>query len=402
LRALAACSVLVYHSWLYSAPDRHRVQIWPLDLVLPDLAFGVVLFFTLSGFLLYRPFASATVRGTALPSARRYLRNRALRIAPAYLVILLLVSLVLQSALSRDAHGVLHNGALTDPGVLTRDALLIEGYTPNTDVTGIAPAWSLAVEVVFYLALPALALLGSVLARSAATRAARRLAALAPALLLLAIGASGKLVAAYLVPPLAPFDGWEADWHSVIERSFWCQADLFAFGMALAVLRVDAEDGSLRAAHAIRRLALPLGLIAYLVVAKLTATSQQLSYSFYNTLMAFAFACLLALVVLPRRKAKPSLLVRVLETRPLVWGGLISYSVFLWHEPLVRWLQGHGVTLSGGTGLAINTLVVLGLTAALAAVTYRLVELPALRRRVSARGPQPGPTVPAEQVQTAA
>jgi peptidoglycan/LPS O-acetylase OafA/YrhL len=145
LRALAACSVLVYHSWLYSAPDGHRVEIWPLTAVLPDLAFGVVLFFTLSGFLLYRPFAASILRGKPMPSVRRYLRNRVLRIAPAYLAILLLVALVLRSALSRDAEGDLHNGALTDPGLLARSALLVQNYSPSSTLAGIAPAWSLAV-----------------------------------------------------------------------------------------------------------------------------------------------------------------------------------------------------------------------------------------------------------------
>jgi hypothetical protein len=44
--------------------------------------YGVVLFFTLSGFLLYRPFAGTIVRGQRLPSVGRYLGNRALRILP--------------------------------------------------------------------------------------------------------------------------------------------------------------------------------------------------------------------------------------------------------------------------------------------------------------------------------
>jgi peptidoglycan/LPS O-acetylase OafA/YrhL len=47
-----------------------------------DLAYGVILFFTLSAFRLYRPFAAAILRADPLPSVRRYLRNRALRIHP--------------------------------------------------------------------------------------------------------------------------------------------------------------------------------------------------------------------------------------------------------------------------------------------------------------------------------
>src|SRR5438270_10794927 len=105
LRALAACSVLVYHSWLFSAPDGHPIQVTLLTRLLHLLAFGVVLFFTLSGFLLYRPYAASILRGKPMPRARRYLRNRVLRIVPAYLVILLLVSFILRSARTYDRPG---------------------------------------------------------------------------------------------------------------------------------------------------------------------------------------------------------------------------------------------------------------------------------------------------------
>jgi peptidoglycan/LPS O-acetylase OafA/YrhL len=392
--------VLVYHSWLFSAPDGQRLEVWPLRLLVPDLAFGVVLFFTLSGFLLYRPFVASILRDKPRPSTRDYLRNRALRIAPAYLVILLLVSLVFRSAFTHSAEGGFQNGPLTNPTLLAENALLVQNYTPSSILTGIGPAWSLAVEVVFYLALPGLALLGWVLARSASTRRRRRLAALAPVLLMLAIGVSGKLVAAHAFEH-GPYHGWEANWESVVERSFWCQADLFVFGMALAVLRVDAEDGFLVVSRGFRTAAAPLALLAYLVTARMTDISEVLGYSFYNTLMAFAFACLLALVVLPTRSSHPSRLVRLLETRPFVWAGLISYSVFLWHEPLVHWLREHGLTEDGGFGLAMNTLLLLAVTAALSYLTYRAVELPALRLKRGLGHQRVPLDVPAEQIEAA-
>jgi peptidoglycan/LPS O-acetylase OafA/YrhL len=400
LRALAACSVVAYHSWLYSTPGGSPVQSWPLTPILSNLAFGVILFFTLSGFLLYRPFAASIMRGNPLPSARRYLRNRALRIIPAYLAILFLVALVLQSALTHGSGGTLRSGALTQPRLLTENALLVQGYQPGSLLTGIGPAWSLAVECVFYLLLPGIALLGWLLAGSTARRRRRRIAALAPALLLLVVGISGKLVAAHAFDPGA-YHGWKADWQSVVERSFWCQADLFAFGMALAVVRVDAENGITRFARGLRLVAAPLALAAGVLSLRMTTLSDELGFSLYNTLMAVGFACLLALVVLPPRRANVPILVRILETRPFVWAGLISYSVFLWHEPIVRWLEGHGLTATGTAGLVGNTLLLLTLTVALSTLTYRWIELPALRQkgRASRRGAVP--EAPAEQVQAA-
>jgi peptidoglycan/LPS O-acetylase OafA/YrhL len=85
---------------------------------MPDLAFGVTLSFVLSGFLLYGPFAAAVLRNDRPPDLAKYLRNRALRILPAYWVILLLVAFVLQSAFVRDGHGNLDHGALTDAWTL--------------------------------------------------------------------------------------------------------------------------------------------------------------------------------------------------------------------------------------------------------------------------------------------
>src|SRR5690242_9257170 len=95
LRGMAALSVLVHHVTIRLAdPDRiggfARIGDW--------LTHGLTLFFVLSGFLLFRPFAASMVEGRPLPSIRKYARNRFLRIYPAYLVILLLVGLVFGAA----------------------------------------------------------------------------------------------------------------------------------------------------------------------------------------------------------------------------------------------------------------------------------------------------------------
>jgi hypothetical protein len=60
---------------------------------------------------------------------------------------------------------------------------------------------------------------------------------LVPPAVVFLVGMSGKLMAANLVPGGGQWSGWVNDWPSVLERSFWVQADLFTFGMVLAVLR---------------------------------------------------------------------------------------------------------------------------------------------------------------------
>jgi peptidoglycan/LPS O-acetylase OafA/YrhL len=400
LRAVAAGSIVIYHTWLYAPPGQASARLGHrLDLLMPDLAFGVVLFFTLSGFLLYRPFAASIVRDERPPNVRRYLRNRALRILPAYWVILLFCAIVLGSVLYRDAAHDLANGRLLDPLVLSATAVFIQGYDPNTVASGIGPAWSLAVEVVFYLALPFLALLGVAAARHRTSRSGRRWAALAPAGLLLVVGLTGKAAAAFLVAPPAPYDGWGANWHSVVERSFWGHADLFAFGMALAVARVDSEDGLLHLPAWWRRAA----ITGFLAISAFVALygEGQLSYSLYNTVVAVACTLLLALVVLPAESATRPLLVRVLEWRPFVAAGMVSYSMFLWHEPLIRWLDDRGLTVAGAWGFVVDLAVVAGVTGVAAALTYRFVEAPALRAKFSTRRQRAPAAVPPAEIQAA-
>lgn len=380
LRGIAAAAILVHHVRLYSSPDGNAISLGQLDRVAHDLPFGVTLFFAISGFLLYRPFAAAIMRAEALPDVGRYLRNRALRVLPAYWVILFATAVLLESVSVREASGELRTGAILDPLELLAQALFLNAYSPRTVVTGIGPAWSLAVEVVFYAALPLLGLLGYALAGAVEHRFGRRVAAFVPVGVMLLVGLSGKFVAAFEVPPIRPYAGWEADWHSVLERSFWCQADLFAFGMALAVLHVDSEDGFLRLPRWWNWAVLVSALVAYAVTAKMTYQSEQLSYSPYNTLMAFACAAVLALVVLPAgRTTGPPRLAAFLERRLFVALGLVSYSVFLWHEPLVRWFRGHGLTLGGETGFVVNLVEVAFATLVASMLTYRWVEAPALR-----------------------
>ncbi len=376
---MAAGSILVFHVWRYSAPNRASVDFGRAGWFLPDLSFGVVLFFTLSGFLLYTPFVASILRGGRGSDVRRYYRNRLLRIVPAYVVILLVCALVLQSVLLPGGG----NGALHDPSALLLSALFVQNYHPDTILVGIGPAWSLNVEVVFYLVLPLLALAALALA----SRIGRLTAALVPVVALLGLGLAGKAIAAYAVPPNAPFNGYDNDWHSVVERSFLCQADLFAFGMALAVFRTLWVDSRVRLPARWRApTAIVSGLTLLAVTARATNNGEQLSYSPWNTVVALDLAVLLALVVLvdPHRTRLP-LAVRLLEWRPLFAIGVVSYSVFLWHEPLVRFLQAHGLTFAGRAGFLANLALTAAITLLLSFVTYRLVEAPALRLKSRSR-----------------
>jgi peptidoglycan/LPS O-acetylase OafA/YrhL len=399
LRAVAASSVVLHHVWLLDGGERVG-HGGPVERVFLNLALGVTLFFALSGFLLYRPFAAAIARSGPMPSIRNYLRNRALRILPAYWTILLVATFVLQTTSVRVDAGTLGVGALTDPAELVASALLIQNYNPNTMVIGIGPAWSLAVEVVFYLLLPLLAVGAAMAARTVVSRRRRVVVLLGPPALLLVIGLTGKFVAAHVVPGTSPGAGWGTNWHSVIERSFWAQSDLFAFGMAAAVLHTEVTDRTVRLPSGWRLPTLAVSVIL-LVLSMRTLGSAQLSYLPANTVVAFCAAALLMVVTFPWEGARPPRLTWLLEHRSFVFVGLISYSLFLWNEPVIRWLTERGITQPGWSGLAFNIVVSVAVVGVLSVLTYRFVERPALRRKRRVAGePAPLP-VPSAQVEAA-
>ncbi|EME16588.1 acyltransferase [Rhodococcus triatomae BKS 15-14] len=107
-----------------------------------DLA--VAVFFALSGFLLWRPHAAAARGfGTASPVGRYFL-HRAVRILPAYWVVVAVVLTFLPSA---------GNGWR----VWASNLGLVQVFVPLTLTDGLTQMWSLSVEVAFYLVLPLLA-----------------------------------------------------------------------------------------------------------------------------------------------------------------------------------------------------------------------------------------------------
>jgi peptidoglycan/LPS O-acetylase OafA/YrhL len=387
LRAVAAGSIVLYHVWLYGSPSGPVDAGYLSRFALPHLPVGVTLFFALSGYLLYRPVVSSLLATGQVPDVRNYLRNRALRILPAYWVILAAVAVVLPAALVRRSPSELDLDRLVDrPDTLVNNALLLHNYVPATLDTGIGPAWSLAVEVAFYVSLPVLALLARYFFGRARSSAGQLLALLAAPAALLLLGAAGKAATAWLESP------GDLPGHAILARSFLSHADLFAPGMVLAVLHVLVTRGQVRLP---RRWPLIVGgtlLVDVALVMVLTDRGILWDWGVanpYQRLTALACALLVALVVLPSSgPGRPSRLVRILDSRPLFLMGLASYSLFLWHEPITRLLAEQELTFAGRGGLAANIAVVAVISGGLAAATYRLVERPALARKVGGANAQ--------------
>ena len=385
LRAFAAAAVLVLHVWSHTAALGSFASSAWVSLLIQPLNQGVTLFFTLSGFLLWRPFAAAVLRSRSAPSLGRYARSRALRILPAYWAVLFASALVLASArLMPFGHGI--DGAITDPVLLLKNALLVQNLSPSSLLSGIVPAWSLTVEVGFYACLPLLGLLALRLARGSHRR--RLAAALIPAGVLLVGGVCGAIATTYL--PGSP-SVLANDWHSVLAWSFFSHAHLFAFGMVVAVLRVEHEDG---------RLALPARtrstgdrLLVYGALPCLIVGSAVLPPTLRDPLVAAFCALLLARIVLRPPDLRPSRLVGFLDCRPLIAAGLASYSIFLWNFPITVFLVHHGLLLQAHSvwEIAINVALVAVVVGAFSALTYLAIERPAMRFGRRRRHAAPAP-----------
>ena len=139
LRAIAALSVLVLHAaWVSGFTVRSSLGPYT-----SRLEIGVSVFFLISGFLLYRPYAASHLSGRTSPNTRKFWERRLLRIVPAYWLALTVLAYVLHAVtLGPGWQGVVV------------PYLFLQIYVPTQVFYGITQAWSLCTEMSFYLFLP--------------------------------------------------------------------------------------------------------------------------------------------------------------------------------------------------------------------------------------------------------
>jgi peptidoglycan/LPS O-acetylase OafA/YrhL len=370
LRAIAVLAVITFHVVSLSGALARRV-VGDVAAMLGSQ--GPILFFIISGFLLYRPYVAARAAGAPAPSIGRYARRRVLRIVPAYW--LALTALALFPGIT----GVFS-------GDWWRYYLFLQLYWQDTVTGGIPVAWTLCVEASFYLVLPFWAL------------AARRFGVELRALAVVAAGGAAVQVAAA-----------RNELSDLLATTLLGQCTWLALGMALAVASVRAERAP-RDPRAVRLVvahpglcwlgagAAFAGLTALLQpggvfgIARAVATQQP----FAKTIAAIALGVAVnVLLVAPAifGQGAGGLPRRVLAAAPLAWLGLISYGMYLWHLTVAQLLalpSAPGHFSADGLDLATKVdhlttpvlfVLTLAATTAIAAVSYHLVELPFLRRK---------------------
>lgn len=340
LRALAALSVLVFHVQI-TGPVYHMATAAPhsvLSLTLNQFAKGVAVFFVISGFVLYRPFVAARYGQSRRPGVATYLRRRFLRIIPAYWLALTVLTL-----------------AFSLPDVFTHDWWryygLLQIYEHHTSVNGMRVAWTLCIEISFYVILPLYALLADRVARTPVREFA-------------------LLGAIYLIPTLGFL---LIDTHAIgsyPDNTLLGTCDWFALGMALALLSVQGVKIRTR--------------YALLGCAVMFPAMVALQAPFPNHIATGLFA--ISVVTLAVLTPTPP---RLLGWKPLMWLGVVSYGIYLWHATLIpptihHVVAANFITVTLGTAAAAMTI---------AALSYYIVERPIInwgnRRFVARQTPAP-------------
>jgi peptidoglycan/LPS O-acetylase OafA/YrhL len=326
---------------------------------------GVAVFFVLSGFLLYRPYAHAQATASTRPATRRYLWRRAMRILPAYWVTVVVVLLTMP----RD-----DDPTRTD---WIRHFTLTQIYQPNQLHDGLSQTWSLATEVAFYCVLPLLAL-GLARGRRRAGR---------PMLILTgAVVVTGTWVALMGLGVLSL--GLHTMW--LPAYGLW-----FGAGMALAAIHVSLRNDYLprwrflddlgQAPLACWTAALATLAIATTPIAGPRDLAEPTAPEFGLKLLLYTmFAVLLMLPIAfgPQTRSKT-----IFSSGTARWLGTVSYGLFLWHPYALEWIHVIGdIPDFTGDTLQIFVLTVLG-GLVLATLCYYLVERPF--QRFSQRWPRP-------------
>ena len=332
--------------------------------VLGHLEAAVAIFFMISAFLLYRPFAAALYANRTPSGAGEFLRRRLVRAFPAYWAALAILF-------------VTNSISARNPGHFLKMVTLTHIYSEEDFFANrtLVPTWTLATELVFYFFL-----LGYVacMRRLPQMSAQRRLKIELSVLALVCVAAFAWRFLVYHVHSMP----------HVAEFWFMGTADVFALGLGLGAI-----DGYVRSGASVPvwdRIAsygdvwAVMAIGFFVAVPVFADASAGIGVSrgwdayqrnFYQTACAF---CLLVPVVCGDQSRGAYR--RFVRLRPLAYVGGVSYGIYLWHD---HWIV-QAVHWSGGLEALRGHFWLVGVTAfALSLIcgslSDRWIEKPALR-----------------------
>lgn len=330
LRAIAVAAVLIYHI----APHR-----------LPGGVIAVDMFFVISGFLISAILVRELASGQF--SLASFYARRVRRIVPALFVTLAVVALaayqlLLPSELAEFGRRLLSSASFTANMYFQSQS----GYfAPDAQANVLLHIWTLAIEVQFYLLYPVLVV--ALFARPGKTRS------------LLAAILTLLLVSLVISQVLAHLD--QAAAYYGLPSRFW----QFMIGALAALLPYAGRYTRLHA-----ELGATLGLA--MLATSLVMFSPALHLPGLWALLPTTGSAL----VLYWGRRHSSFTAQLLSIWPAEWLGRISYSVYLWHWPLIVFYK----LRVNATPTGVEQIGLLLVSLALGALSYFTVERVFLRQ----------------------
>jgi peptidoglycan/LPS O-acetylase OafA/YrhL len=381
VRAFAVLCVVVHHTWFVAGSPAIPVQIGPktfgLNYALQGAGLGVDIFFVLSGFLLSMPWHRAARDGKPRPSLTRYATRRFLRIVPPYWFMLMVMLLLMGNAtIPWSAFG-------NSDGVkaVIAHIFFVQYLFPTTSggfATVNGSVWTLTIEMLFYVTLPVLiyAFLG---------KRWRWGLPISIAFSLFWVWLSwhhlGALVN-HLEGEVARFGVPTSEIRYFLSTQYLAFIGEFGIGICVAGwwLRRGSKEGE-RTGQT--QLLIGTGTILALLVVLffMYADGGHGTNELLRIVARMGVAAGVGLMIMGFL-AGPALLRRPLEFLPFRLYGVIGYSVFLWHLPLLTIIGTWPIFATEGTARFWQLIAVgLPVTLVWGTVMYLLVERPFLVRR---------------------
>ncbi|ONH33544.1 MULTISPECIES: acyltransferase [Protofrankia] len=374
LRFIAAFAVFIGHAYLTVTLNGSPVesQNWPITFGFA----GVGFFFVLSGFVL-------TVSARAQDTSLRFLRRRLVKIVPNHLVAWTLALLV-----------TLWAGASITTGQVVPSLFLANAWFADILIMrGInVPSWSLSVELIFYLAFPALYL---------------GISRIRPERLWWWFGgfALGTLTLAVISHTALPGQPQLPGMHMSLWQNWlvypFPPSRLLEFALGIVTARIVLTGRWIRLGVPAATLLLAAALVLQLLlpVTALTAVAPT----------ALPTALVIAAVATADRSGRGT----IFDNRVWTWLGEVSFALYIVHYPTLYFLQesvGFGSGHSATTSFLISLLLLLP-ALLVSWLLYSLVERPLVRRwsnprpsrsdKVPAQRQGPGVAVPEAVAETA-
>jgi peptidoglycan/LPS O-acetylase OafA/YrhL len=330
LRAVAVLSVMLFHA------SRR---------LLPGGFVGVDVFFVISGFLITRNIVGELAAGRF--SLLGFYARRVRRIAPMMLVIVL-VTLIAAAILMvpEDVRNVAKSAVWSLASLANVYFWRYEDHSYFAADSAESPLlhlWSLGVEEQFYLGWPLLLLLLYRPARAGLFCAGATLVAIASFAMGNLLFQRDPSFVYYMMPTRA--------------GELLLGALVAIWGLREANLRLPATAAAPLAWVGLGLLGLSLALLSPDTIFPGVAAAVPTT----GTALLIAAGAV-----------APNPVTRALAIRPLVWVGLISYSAYLWHWPLLAFFR-YGFGAPG----ALSATILLGCALGAAAASYYLIEQPA-------------------------